>query len=107
MLATPFHVQIIFMIMGSCGHTLFHLTVALALKYGDASKMSILISTDLLFAFLLQIAILGVIPNVLEFAGAIIIAFSTMLITIFKIVDCNASENMRNSRIGKIIFYKF
>jgi drug/metabolite transporter (DMT)-like permease len=105
--STPIGLQIVYMGLGAFGLTLCHVIVAIALIYGDASKISILLSSDVLFAFLFQIAILGIIPKVLDIVGALLIVIGTLLIMFFKIIDKKTSDRVRNSCIGKIIFYKF
>ena len=59
----------------------------LAVQVEDASRVSILKSTDLLFIFLLQYFILGIHSNLSNTLGAILIFLGALLVMIYKIID--------------------
>jgi drug/metabolite transporter (DMT)-like permease len=114
--------QIVYVLLGSTFVIVFQLTFALALKFGDASKISIILSTDLLFAFLFQYELLGIASKWMAIVGSILILLGSVLIALFKIVEDKRAERRmemtrngqsidetikRESWVEKILFFKF
>lgn len=85
----------------------------LALNHEDASKVSMLRSTELFFTFLLQYLILAIIPNLFSICGAILIIVGTFFILIYKLVDKKQAEFNSDNRISclpylkKLLLFKF
>lgn len=67
----------------------------LSLKTEDASKMSLLKSTDLIYTFLFQYLFLDILSNMLNTIGAILIFCGASLVMIFKIVDQKHTKNRK------------
>lgn len=65
----------------------------LSLKYEEASKVSLLRTTDLLFVFLLQYFLLDIFSNYYSIIGSMMIFVATLLVMLFKFVD----QRMNNS----------
>ena len=97
-------IQIVLVVLGAVSMILYQICLALALKYGDASKISIIMATDLLFAFLFQYEMLGIVSKWDAIVGAVLILLGTLMITIYKLLDKGEKPS---SCFGKFIFYKF
>lgn len=97
--------QIIYMLVGSgVFMNLNLLFYILALKYEDASKITILSATDLIFAFLFQYEFLGVVSPWMPIFGAVLIMFGSVFIAAYKIFDRNQQPT---SCLGKFLCFKF
>jgi len=70
----------------------------MALDHEDASKVSMLRSTELFFTFLLQYLVLAIFPNLLSAIGAVLIMIGTFFILIHKLVDMSITRSRLNSR---------
>lgn len=92
----------------------------IALIYEEASKVSIIRTTDLLFIFILQYVLLDIYSNVFSMVGALMIFISGILIMIYKMIEkkfnkpARSQVNASQDNIGgkcaackKIFFYKF
>jgi drug/metabolite transporter (DMT)-like permease len=68
----------------------------LSLQYEDASRVSVLKSTDLLFTFLLQFFILRIGPDLLSIIGALLILFGGLFIISYKIMLMKQEKLMKD-----------
>lgn len=77
----------------------------LALEVEDASKIAIVKTSDVAFAFILQYLILNVEFHMFGLIGAAFIMSATLLIVVFRIVEkkCGTEKPC----LGRVMFYKF
>ena len=66
----------------------------LSLQYEEASKISIIKTSDLFFVFLMQYLFLGIKSDCLNVIGALLIIFSSFLIMIYRLIDENNSRKL-------------
>ena len=91
-----------------------------AVYHEEASKVSIIKSSDVFFTFIFQHFFLQIDPNGLSIAGAVLIVFASTFLILFKIADKKfpaSSSKTSNSRkvpgsglvyhLKRVIFYKF
>jgi len=79
--------EIVFALLGGMLSVCSQILMNLAVQVEDASRVSILKSTDLLFIFLLQYFILGIQSSLSNTLGAILIFLGALLVMIYKIID--------------------
>ena len=79
--------EICLAILGGCLSVCSQILMNLAVQAEDASKVSILKSTDLLFIFLLQYVFLGIYTNFYNTLGAFFIFMAALLVMIYKMID--------------------
>jgi hypothetical protein len=102
--------------IASCNQIIFNLS----LQYEDASKISIIKTTELFFIFLMQYFFLNIKTDYLNMIGAFLILTSTLIIILYKIFDQIESEKIKfqtNDKnqyqsiviklVKKILFFKF
>lgn len=96
-----------------CG-TLSQVFINVALRYEDASKVSIYRSTDLFFTYIFQYFLMDISTNLLSAVGAFLIIFGTVLILIYKIAEkrvtkrtAKAKETNDQNLCTKIFLFKF
>ena len=102
--------------IASCNQIIFNLS----LQYEDASKISIIKTTELFFIFLMQYFFLNIKTDYLNMIGAFLILTSTLIIILYKIFDQIEDEkrkfrtkNQQDSQskiiklIKNILFFKF
>jgi drug/metabolite transporter (DMT)-like permease len=100
--------------IASCNQIIFNLS----LQYEDASKISIIKTTELFFIFLMQYLFLNIKTDYLNMIGAFLILTSTLIIILYKIFDQIESEkrklNLKTKKeiqsirlLKKILFFKF
>ena len=70
----------------------------LALKTERPSRVSILLSTDILFSFVLEFLFFGIVPNYLTGIGAIVILCSSMGVTINKLRESQRNKQGEEER---------
>lgn len=75
----------------------------LSLKYEEASKISIIRTSDLFFTFLLQLIILDIHSNYLSIVGALLIFVATIIVLLFKLVD--QKWNKKHSKESDVIYF--
>lgn len=79
----------------------------ISLKYDDASKVTIIRSTDLVFIFVLQYIFLDIKPNIFNSLGALLIFIGAILIMIYKIfIDVKHPDSKNLSLIKRILYFK-
>jgi drug/metabolite transporter (DMT)-like permease len=88
----------------------------LALKYEDATKLGIVKTVDVFFAFILQYFLLNIKVNMFSIIGVLSILLGAVLLLLFKIIEAKLSQMRVKRNIVKnesifscreIIFYKF
>jgi hypothetical protein len=102
--------------IASCNQIIFNLS----LQYEDASKISIIKTTELFFIFLMQYFFLDIKTDYLNMIGAFLILTSTLIIILYKILDQIEAEKrkfrLKNQQdnqskfiklIKNILFFKF
>ena len=126
--------EILYAVAGGLLSVTSQILMNLAVQIEDASKVSILKSTDLLFIFLLQYFLLGIYSNFYNTLGAILIFVGALLVMVYKMIDKRHTKKLKRltekikklpleeqpsprtdvpvfNRIGKffskIFFYKF
>lgn len=87
--------EYLFVICGGCISVSYQILMNLAVQLEDASKVSILKSTDLLFIYLLQYYLLDIQSNFLNNLGAVFIFIGALSIMAFKIVDKKHTKNQK------------
>ena len=97
----------------SCG-VFSQILMNLSLKYEEASKISIIRTSDLFFTFLFQLLILDIHSNYLSIVGALLIFVATIIVLLFKLVDQKwnkkhgkDSDNNKPTGFKRFLFYKF
>jgi uncharacterized membrane protein len=108
--------QIGFSLFSALTGVLQQVLMNLALDYEEASKVMIIRSTDLFFAFLLQSIFLHIYSDWMSVSGALMIFVATMLVMMFKMADkkwnSNNTDEIINSssslsaKLKRIFFYK-
>lgn len=73
-----------------CAH---QLSINLAYKYEDASKISIYRTCDLIFTFLMQYFFLNITSNLFSIIGSVLIVFGNLLVLGFKMIDSKPSTD--------------
>jgi drug/metabolite transporter (DMT)-like permease len=98
---------------------LSQILINLAIQLEDASKVSIIKSTDLIFTFFFQYICLGIQQNFFSLLGASCIFLSALMLVLYKRADSkhtkrlkkisenNLSVIKKKSCFNEIIFYKF
>lgn len=116
--------QCIISITSALSGIISQILMNLALDHEDASRVSMLRSTELFFTFLLQFILLAIYPNMFKVVGACLICIGTFFILIYKLIDNSVSrktsyvENDSNNNedqqpmecieyLKKILLYKF
>lgn len=102
-------VQIFYSLMSaSCG-VVSQICINLSLKHEDASKVTIIRSTDIFFTYIFQFFFLNITTNLYSAIGACLIVFGTVLILLYKLVDKKiVKSNDKSAHFLKRIFiYKF
>ena len=79
--------QIAYSLVSALSGTWSQILLNLALKHEEASKVSIMRSTDLFFVFLLQFVFLGILSNLLSTIGALCIFLATMFLIVVKYME--------------------
>ena len=75
----------------------------LAMQNEDASKVSILESTDLIFNFILQYLFLNIKSNLLSTIGAFFIFVGALLVMLYKIVDKRHTKKLNALLVNKAL----
>ena len=78
--------QVLFAVGSGVFGVLFQIFLNVALKYEEASKVSMIGSTNLLFTFLFQFLILSINVDLFSTVGALMIFFATLLIIFFQML---------------------
>lgn len=116
--------QCILSITSALSGIISQILMNLALDHEDASRVSMLRSTELFFTFLLQFILLAIYPNMFKVVGACLICIGTFFILIYKLIDNSVSrktsyvENDTNNEdqqqpmecieyLKKFLLYKF
>jgi drug/metabolite transporter (DMT)-like permease len=116
--------QCIISITSALSGIISQILMNLALDHEDASRVSMLRSTELFFTFLLQFILLAIYPNMFKVVGACLICIGTFFILIYKLIDNSVSrktsyvENDTNNEdqqqpmecieyLKKFLLYKF
>lgn len=97
-------IQIFFLILGVTARVYQGFYVSLALKHADLSKINIILATDLLFGFLLQYLILGIVPNWEAIVGALLILLGVVMVMVYDLLDHGPRLK---SCIGRFVSFKF
>lgn len=102
-----FHLGLV--VISSLFGILAQVFINMSLKYEDASKVSIIKTSEIFFSFLLQYFILEIKSNVFKILGGLLIFISVGSILVFKMLDQkNAKKaNKRPSLFKRIFFFKF
>lgn len=79
--------QIFYLFGGSMGGICAQLALNMALKYEQASRITIILSSGLVFIFVLQYIFLGIQSNLLSIIGAVLIVSSTSMIILRKALE--------------------
>ncbi len=94
-------------------HLLYNFTAALigvvgqcvlniALKYEDASKLAIVKTIDVFYAFILQYLFLNIEANLLSIIGALTLVSGAFSVLIFKIIDNKSKKSDRRFSMLKL-----
>jgi len=84
--------QCIISITSALSGIISQILMNLALDHEDASRVSMLRSTELFFTFLLQFILLAIYPNMFKVVGACLICIGTFFILIYKLIDNSVSR---------------
>jgi len=94
----------------SCG-VLSQIFMNISLKYDEASRISVVRTTDVFFTFILQIFVLGIIANFLSIIGALLILTGTFMVMLYGIADKKFNKPKQNNEttsfFKRLIFFKF
>ena len=88
-----FTLQIFFSLMSGMSGVLSQIAKVTAYKYEDASKISIIRSTDLFFTYIFQYFFLNISTNVYSGIGALLIILGTLLILVYKMIETNLTKS--------------
>ena len=104
-----FTLQILFSLMSGMSGVLSQIAKVTAYKYEDASKISIIRSTDLFFTYIFQYFFLNISTNVYSGIGALLIILGTLLILVYKMIETNLTKSYDKNRnfLKRILIYKF
>lgn len=102
-----FSLQVAYSLASACCGTISQITINVSLKYEDASKVSIIRSTDLFFTYVLQYFWLNISTNVYSGIGAVLIIMGAVLILVYKIVDKKLSKSKIQNFWTRILLLKF
>lgn len=80
-----------------------------ALQYEDATKVAIAKTSDVIFAFILQLIILNIKIDFLSVIGSLAIVFGTFVVLGFKMIETKYAKltHRKKSTFEKFIFFKF
>jgi drug/metabolite transporter (DMT)-like permease len=90
--------QILFSVLSALCGIASQICLNFALNYEDASKVSILKTNDLLFAFVLQFFVLNIKPNLLSSIGALLILTGSFSIIAYKIIENNSKSRKNKAK---------
>ena len=82
----------------------------IALQYEDATKISIAKTSDVIFAFVLQLLVLNIKIDILSVIGSLCIVFGTFVVLGFKLLEQKYSKTKKNKKMNafkKFLFFKF
>lgn len=104
-----FTLQIFFSLMSGVSGVLSQIAKVTSYKHEDASKISIIRSTDLFFTYIFQYFFLNISTNIYSGIGALLIIFGTVLILVYKMVETNItkSNDKKSNLLKRIFIYKF
>jgi drug/metabolite transporter (DMT)-like permease len=88
--------QLAFSVLSALCGTTSQIFLNFALKYEDASKIAIMRTTDLLFAFALQYILLRIEKDMANAAGCLLILLGTFIVLSYKIVNKRLETNEKN-----------
>lgn len=110
-------------ILWQCGYsltsavfgTLSQIFVNISLRYEEASKISIVRTTDILFTFIFQIVVLNIVANFFSIIGAILILSATLLVMVYRLADKTLNKPDKQQDLSekplacwkRFIFFKF
>ena len=96
--------QVFYLIVASILMILSAFANVLSFKYEDASKVTIVLSTDLIFGYLFQYELLGVVSEWMAVLGAVLIVLGTIFIALYRIFD---SGQKPTSCFVRFLCFKF
>lgn len=104
-----FTLQVFYSLASGVLGTLSQITKNIALKHEDVSKIAIVRSTSVFFAYLFQYIWLGIRTNVYSGVGAFLIVAGVVLVLIYKILEKNLNlRDDKNDHIWtRFLLYKF
>jgi drug/metabolite transporter (DMT)-like permease len=82
----------------------------IALQYEDATKVSIAKTSDVIFAFVLQLFLLNIKIDFLSVIGSVSIVFGTFVVLGFKLIEKKYSKIKKSKKLNpveKFLFFKF
>jgi drug/metabolite transporter (DMT)-like permease len=111
---SEFKFHLMYSVLSGLVGTTYQMMFSLCLKYEDASKFSIIKTSDLFFIFILQYLLLGIKSNLFKIVGGVLIFLSGAGVLTIKIFDAkrnNSSsspdEVKRKKDFSRILFFKF
>ena len=78
---------------------LAQISVNMAIKYEDTSKIAIIRSSDVLFTFLLQHFIIGLDSNMFSVIGAVLVVMGSVCVILYQIVDRRYTHHLKKALI--------
>lgn len=84
-------------VFASCIGVIGQIFLNIALKYEDASRLAIMKTIDVFYAFLLQYLFLNITPDLFSVVGALTILSGAFLILMFKVIESQRKKHHRPS----------
>jgi len=82
-----------------CAGFLSQIVLVLAFKFEKAGPVALVSSSSIVFSFLLEFAIFGVVPDIYSWGGGVIVIFGLIITTMRKWVEELESEDERKKNI--------
>ena len=100
-------IQILFSSLSSLAAIIGTAFLILAFSYEDATKVAISKTSDVIFAFILQLVFLNITVDLLSIVGSFLILSGTVFVLGFKLIENKFEKKSNKGCIKKLLFIKF